>query len=1586
MEATLRLCRPSRMNAIMEEKLFSWQTKPFDHHETFFRFIEPEDYSRLGIDPQDVPMGTFLAEDHPTFLPSRFGGNAYGLGLIEQSVLNKLDTDFLESIDLQDTAEIGRNARRLNTIYQKLGLLIRFSSTGKCYFLIPINLVAHSLHEIKTKVDEIEELIIQHIFETRIDRLDIGLLTAGQDLVVHELTARLSSHRIFLFDSIEKVRSWRMPLDIVILPKDPFEYLLEQQLPKTSNRSVNRQQLFNYAMYLAGKIYDMLEPNGRVLVLTHSPVPTQDEICRVRFRSDEELKFFLLFAHTFRTKVKYVAFSIERPLEVHLSDLHYYLNRFAFFEPHLKRLLNHRKPEELSIEAINRLPYLNLRSPQNHIKNPEKHWKRIFEPYFSTITLKRKSPRHHFQYWRERLEIDREIPESLFVFAGKPNRPAVFLDELEEQVKASGMMGCSLPLVAEYRNTFRYILDVFQILMQIRDHAFPRLSELEQTRLSTPFRTKSPSFAAILGLLGNAAKLEKCQEVLNPAGIEGQFTPILENIPKLSLHGFTPAQLRELLLMVVGHTTMSRVVFAKVPAQTLKPITERSKDEGHSDLLDLIRVCHLMSMAEIVAALGESFRDDQARELRRVYDDIVWIATDPAMDWEKLHDLRISAMGGVQNKTLREMMKFFNLFAFLDDWQEVIKKGPFEKEVVCDYQSDKLRELDESQELTKIADRFKRQFMGDYIFGKSYFFRQFLDSEFHGTGHLFPKLGVNAGFILLWIAVNASEKHIINFNPILSGVPLDRIDQRIAKIKATLLDIPTERLEPAFFDAIRKDFSENRPAFVFDTGIRLVNNPQTWALDVSFVDVEENINHMDALLARFESRKLRAISLRNLQELEKRFSELQSFRHYLNREGCYLYCDASDPSSGLGATEHIDRRIREIEERLKSILLSQVLVPEEIYDTINGLAMHCPEILQFIMPELNAMGSLTERSPFLHKQSPGSYLMRCIEKFQAVVIKDRNGFQDPNTFYQLAKQEFGPLAEEGIGASHAQMDILEYLVERIQQRPALYQALTLALLLQEIGKTEKYSTLLPEEEMRWTHAERGAMILQETDLLEKYRLDPHVKQITTFLVRHHGLVGRVITGREPLTALEALISARDSHLLDVLVLQSIVSAAAVQEGIMVYDLLEWFLTCRSIGLQLIKSNGSWQSWLKETLSEKGTAVLAYFQLTNRETDVFHLKQERCCGFEEVDAGDDALWHGRQSAALERLFKLMGIMWVDYQDVQMHLLKMPVNFIYHKKKLKSVGLATFEKQLADATRILGILGSLEEEVRFYLLYCLDHLGGAMRVYGFYDLALSLQREESIKLLLLSFQAFHNSYETSEKRGLVTFGPLSRTLERRHEILQRILSDLPFPSRCFEGQITREGSPVCGGLRFEASRLEKAIRVDFKDAIEFDEMTRSLTTIWNHTALRNHYECLIRELRQTLPYDTQSHEEELRRAYENQQKEINDLILKGFQERLKSVKSFLDLSEIQEEMLRIQKEVVFSDEQRFHLKEMFEFHRSRARDRYLEAIDNEIRRLESREALADYWNVLKQELYPYRSYLGKEYESLIAQLIDLRMQEF
>ena len=79
----------------MQYKDNFWMPFHAESAEAQFRPIKPEQYARLGIDSQDIPNGTFAAQDHPTFLHSRFGGNAYGLGLIEQGMFSEADTDFL---------------------------------------------------------------------------------------------------------------------------------------------------------------------------------------------------------------------------------------------------------------------------------------------------------------------------------------------------------------------------------------------------------------------------------------------------------------------------------------------------------------------------------------------------------------------------------------------------------------------------------------------------------------------------------------------------------------------------------------------------------------------------------------------------------------------------------------------------------------------------------------------------------------------------------------------------------------------------------------------------------------------------------------------------------------------------------------------------------------------------------------------------------------------------------------------------------------------------------------------------------------------------------------------------------------------------------------------------------------------------------------------------------------------------------------------------------------------------------------------------------------------------------------------------
>ena len=160
-----------------------------------YRIIEPKRYSDLGIDPEDVELGTIPSEDSPGFLASRYGGNAFGLGLFEQQTrLDKGEAKLLDGLELDDPDVVAANYRRLNDLYRRLGLYIRYSRLGRPYYLIPRTWLAHSTAEIQDRAGEIEKQV--RLFQqTRLkERLSILILAPADDLLAAELTWRLGGY------------------------------------------------------------------------------------------------------------------------------------------------------------------------------------------------------------------------------------------------------------------------------------------------------------------------------------------------------------------------------------------------------------------------------------------------------------------------------------------------------------------------------------------------------------------------------------------------------------------------------------------------------------------------------------------------------------------------------------------------------------------------------------------------------------------------------------------------------------------------------------------------------------------------------------------------------------------------------------------------------------------------------------------------------------------------------------------------------------------------------------------------------------------------------------------------------------------------------------------------------------------------------------------------------------------------------------------------------------------------------------------------------------------------------------------------
>ncbi len=462
---------------------------------------------------------------------------------------------------------------------------------------------------------------------------------------------------------------------------------------------------------------------------------------------------------------------------------------------------------QLTVEEIDRLPRLDLKISSAKPVDLEARWDRVLKPFFAKSTCHSKLSPSLKKNWERNYIVEGELPDNLQIYVGRKRKPSLLLERLQQEERLSGMAGCSLALVADYKNTFDYVFAVLQMLAEIREKRFDRLSELELNRLHNPFeapKNRYRAFNHLKKLMKQTSRLGRLERLLNPDAIEGPRTRVLENIEKLSLLGLPPALLREIYLIVVGHTTMGRITFGKLPEKTLKSITDQAKHKSLEEVADLLRIIRLLSMSEIAASLRDKLTKEQGKELFSLYDQAIWIAADPLLDWEILHDQKIADLGGAQNLAVRQMLKLFNLFEYLDSWTDIADKGPFQKEALAHYSSHKLEQIDQVLELISITNEFKERFYEREAFSRPYFFRKLLNCQFHGTGHIFPMLGTRAGFILLWITISASPGNVINFNPLLSYERHDS-EERLEKVRKRLEALVPEQLHFNYLTSIEED-------------------------------------------------------------------------------------------------------------------------------------------------------------------------------------------------------------------------------------------------------------------------------------------------------------------------------------------------------------------------------------------------------------------------------------------------------------------------------------------------------------------------------------------------------------------------------------------------------------------------------------------------------------------------------------------------------------------------------------------------------------------------------------------------------------
>ncbi|MEJ2235944.1 MAG: hypothetical protein P8X67_18720 [Syntrophobacterales bacterium] len=1195
---------------------------------------------------------------------------------------------------------------------------------------------------------------------------------------------------------------------------------------------------------------------------------------------------------------------------------------------------------QLTVEEIDRLPRLDLKISSAKPVDLEARWDRVLKPFFAKSTCHSKLSPSLEKNWKKNYIVEGELPDNLQIYVGRKREPSLLLERLEQEERLSGMAGCSLALVADYKNTFDYVFAVLQTLAEIRDKRFDKLSELELNRLHNPFmapKNRYRAFNHLKKLMKQTSNLSRLERLLNPDAIEGPRTKVLENIEKLSLLGLAPALLREIYLIVVGHTTMGRITFGKLPEKTLKSITDQAKHKSLEEVADLLRIIRLLSMSEIAASLRDKLTKEQGKELFSLSDQAIWIAADPLLDWEILHDQKIADLGGAQNLAVRQMLKLFNLFEYLDSWPDIAEKGPFQKEALAHYSAHKLEQIDQVLQLISITNEFKERFYEREPFSRPYFFRKLLNCQFHGTGHIFPRLGTRAGFILLWITISASPGNVINFNSLLSYERHDS-EERLAKVRQGLEALIPEQLHFSYLTSTRKTLSQGLPAFIFTSGIQLRYNAQNQTTEVIFIDVMDNLKKMEPMLQSVRDRLIPEIPISELRKTDRLFRDLQSYGQHLQRLTLETETD----------TVSLAQQKAEIEfccSRLEELFVQKLFLPQQVFDTLEIIHEHCPSIGRRILTEFWELDRIKPTKKTHVGETISAYVLRCLKKFQALVTKNREALQNTEIFLQLAQQQFGAMTGETIGISNVQIDILEEVVARISTRPELMEALSAALIFQEIGKLPLY--------------------------LEEYRSLSHSV---------HGLMGHVLLGEVALPALDLVTSSGDEQLLEAFFLHSVLAAAAYREGIMVEDLLDRFLDLRQVALDVIRGETSWQSYLDEEFEEKGRSLLTDMDTTGSVPGQLAL-------FSEWDTSVDKHSHhlkGKDTAAIERLFRLVGLPDIDFVDIQMKILDMPVSFIYHKKGLKSTGVKKFEEDLQRAMVVHKAVMGLSNTIRRYLLDQFNPSRDSIRIYGLEYVVRHLTPENWLKLLVLGFRGLDRFCPGNGKPRVIDLHDLSLIIDRRYQAIAEELAALPIDRLFEDSRLLSRLARASLGIILLYNPDEGVVKTLYQDRLQIQLVLQQMQDQQEILRLKNLYHRELKKLRNSTYY-TEDYQKLLSDTFHERLQELIEQALKELQKRMRQQRSFSGIERVFAEIMALAEENPFSEEQILLVTDMYEFNRDRLRSRRLEAIYLEIHGCSTTSELFELWQKIRVELMNNQSHLGKEFEDLVTSRFDQQLEE-
>ena len=1541
-----------------------------------FQFVNPDQFEALGIDPASVPLGTYISFRHPSQLRGRFGGNAYGFGFFEDyDRLNSDEIEKLNSIALDNPEDIRAHYKDLNEIHRKMGLLIRFSSLGHPYYLIPVHLISASLVHIQAKVHEIVKIVDFHRKKYLKEYCNMGIMIRHDDLLLHELSFLFQDHHIFVIDSLEKLSAKDLGLDIVILTHDIFETVTMGQFSHLEQKNISKKRLEQYSVYMLWKICNLLKSDGEIFIVAdHFPAKTS-HTTQLTFKTEHEEKRFALFTHIFNTKKRYKI--KDHGVRVNIFDLQKYLSGLYVEREMLNILLEGKTLAERSMEEINKLPYLRYDLPNSPFLNQqEKTWSGLCSIFFDEIFLNPLVPDRVKEDWDKRFSLKGHLPGNMLTLLGQKKPLQTAVSDIIQDVADSKLAGCAIELVADYRNSLEFIIQTLKVLHALKkgdDSALPRVFV---DRLRQPLENKNRRFSSlnhIIKLTGKIHRLKKIKGYLNPDHIEGANTPLLSNLEALTALGFTHHELKEMILITLGHTTLGRIMSGKMSERSLNPVSEMARTHDPRQALNMLRYCRLMTMAETMAAGGLALSKKQLARLFELYESTVRVVINRELDWEQLLDEETIAMGGIRNRIVKKILTMMGYFEFLENWSELKNKGSMEKEALADYDDRKLSKIEEVIRLVIAIKTFEKKYLKLDPLYLPAFYRKFLDLEFHGTSHLFERMGSLNIFVLLWITVNLARGESINFNPILADVKSEALEDRVQKVQEETSTINLEHLDLERLEQFSEQLNRDHSSFIMGTGFQLKMSSKNKILEIAYKDLDKSLKKAETLSEKIAGCPISRISLGDLRNLELVFTDLEMFYQSQLRV-------VKDPDKDFNIPSRQRRWFEgtwKIRKNLWHNFVEVMFQPEHLYTDLHYLRRHAPVLLNFLLPEFTVLGNL-DLAGNLYLNSPVTdYIIATTRKFQALVNHDKENFQNLKLMHRLARREFGPMATGIMGVSRGQLEDLENIVERLKTKGDLFKALTCSFIFQDVGRIPEQRAKHEKEINPADLAAAGAYILEKEKIGTRYGLNQKSTEYLIFLVRNHALIHHTIKGEVSFSAMASVLARGDKDLFDAFLITTFIMLAAIREDLMLEDLALWIFKTRTVCHGVIDGKTTLQKQLERVVMKRGKLFYAIRRYQRKGLPKGVTPSEYLAGKEwkSIDR-QKRLQAGRMILATERIFRLRGIRYAEFRDLARLMMKVPLKYIHKKRKFHNVGFATFEKEVYEAFRIYKTLQSMREPIRHFILE--ELIGDKVRIYGYEKVSGYLSYKNQIKLLLVGLAGTRKIRSNDDPISL-NFMHLSETVEQRYEAINNFLDGMPslelWDNNSQLGNLFASES----GILLKKEPYPNVLSVIFQSRVFITRKIDHMASITDLEQLKIYFHSSLCSLRD-YPFFTEDYEILLEKAFENRMMEITNMIIDRTQRQMDRVKDFEDLYKLMKNLVAKSRDIGFSPEQEHRLNDLYEMRKNTLKREKLSEIETVLGSISDERELRKYWENTKWYLQENRKFFGTEYELLIAQKFD------